>query len=434
MGRRGPLAGLLTAELISLIGSRMSMIALPWFTLVSTGSAAMTGVVAFAEMLPYVLACAFGGPFIDRVGARRTSIVADLSSAAVVVAVPLLYRADLLALAALAGLVAVAGLLRGFGDSAKQVVFPETVAAAGVEMTRATSLHDGLARLATLLGAPLAGVLIAALDAPTVLLLDAATFGIGALIIAVTVPGPRRTAVAERECDPVEVEPYLVAMRAGLRFIWQNRLLRGMLLMVLVTNLADAAYGTVLAPVWARDVIGSPVALGLLSAAFAVGAVLGNVVFTVLAPRMPRFWVFAVGFLLAGAPRFVAIAVTERLWVVYVVSFVAGVSVAAINPIFGALAYERIPERLRARVLGLSRAVSFAGIPLGGLLGGAAVGGLALPATCLLFGFAYLVVTVLPFVSPVWRTMDERPAPESSPVPLQRAAEESPSGGVRASR
>ena len=194
--------------------------------------------------------------------------------------------------------------------------------------------------------------------------------------------------------------------------------MRGMLLMVFVTNLADAAYGTVLAPVWARDVIGSPVALGFLSAAFAVGAVLGNVVYTVLAPRIPRFWVFAIGFLLAGAPRFVTLAVTDRLWLIYAVSFVAGVSVAAVNPVFGALAYERIPERLRARVLGLSRAVSFAGIPLGGLLGGAAVHGLALPAAALLFGLAYLVVTLWPFVSRVWRTMDERPAPAREPMPV----------------
>ncbi|WP_326561024.1 MFS transporter [Micromonospora sp. NBC_01796] len=418
MGRRTPLAGLLTAEAISLVGSRMSMVALPWFTLVSTGSAAKTGVVAFAEMLPYVLACALGGPLIDRLGARRTSIVADLGSAAAVVAVPLLYRADLLGFGVLTALVAVAGLLRGFGDSSKQVIFPETVAAAGVELTRATSLHDGLGRLATLLGAPLAGLLIAALDAPTVLLIDAATFGAGALIIAFAVPRAGSTVGSEQERDG-EGESYLAALRTGLRFIRQNALLRGMLLMVFVTNLADAAYGTVLAPVWARDVIGSPIALGFVSAAFAVGAVLGNVVFTVVAPRIPRFWVFAIGFLIAGAPRFVAFAVTDRLWVVYVVSFVAGVSIAAVNPIFGALSYERIPERLRARVLGLTRAVSFAGIPLGGLLGGAAVTGLSLPAACLLFGLAYLVVTLLPFFSPVWRTMDDRPAPERPLVPVQ---------------
>ncbi|MGI5147540.1 MFS transporter [Plantactinospora sp. CA-294935] len=414
MGRdRRPLVGLLVAEGVSLVGSRMSMVALPWFTLVVTGSAARTGVVAFAEMLPYVLACALGGPLIDRVGARRTSIVADLGSAAAVATVPLLHLAGLLRFGTLIGLVAVAGLLRGLGDTAKRVVFPETVAAAGTPMTRATSMHDGLSRLATLLGAPLAGLLIAVLDAPLVLLLDAGTFLVGALLVALAVPKRLRTVEPAPAGDGAtpDREPYLVALRAGLRYLRHDRLVHGILLMLLVTNLADAAYTAVLTPVWASEVVRSSTALGLLAASFALGAVLGNVVFTVVAHRVPRFTVFAVGFLLAGAPRFVALALLDRLWVIYLVSFVAGISVAAINPILGAVSFERIPERLRARVLGLTHAAAWAGIPLGGLLGGLAVQELRLPVACLVFAGAYLLVTLLPFVMPVWRELDRPPTP-----------------------
>ncbi|MEN3610361.1 MFS transporter [Plantactinospora sp. ZYX-F-223] len=409
---RRPLVGLLVAEGVSLVGSRMSMVALPWFTLVVTGSAVRTGVVAFAEMLPYVLACALGGPLIDRVGARRTSIVADLGSAAAVATVPLLHLAGLLRFGTLIGLVAVAGLLRGLGDTAKRVVFPETVAAAGTPMTRATSLHDGLSRLATLLGAPLAGLLIAVLDAPLVLLLDAGTFLVGAVLVALAVPH-HLSAVESMPRDGAAPgrEPYLVALRAGLRYLRHDRLVHGIVLMLLVTNLADAAYTAVLTPVWATEVVRSSTALGLLTATFALGAVLGNAVFTVVADRVPRFAVFTVGFLLAGAPRFVALALLDRLWVIYLVSFVAGVSVAAINPILGAVSFERIPEALRARVLGLAQAAAWAGIPLGGLLGGLAVQELRLPVACLAFAGAYLLVTLMPFVMPVWRELDRPPTP-----------------------
>ncbi|WP_203860601.1 MFS transporter [Plantactinospora mayteni] len=424
-GNRRPLVGLLAAEGVSLVGSRMSMVALPWFALVVTGSAARTGVVAFAEMLPYVLACALGGPLIDRIGARRTSIAADLGSAAAVATVPLLHLADLLSFGTLIGLVAVAGLLRGFGDTAKRVVFPETVAAAGTPMTRATSLHDGLSRLATLLGAPLAGLLIAVLDAPLVLLLDAGTFVVGALLVALAVPRRLSTVEPAPGGDGAAPgrEPYLVALRAGLRYLRHARLVQGIVLLLLVTNLADAAYTAILAPVWATEVVRSSTALGLLTASFALGAVLGNVVFTVVAHRVPRFAVFAVGFLLAGAPRFVALAVLDRLWVIYLVSFVAGVSVAAINPILGAVSFERIPEQLRARVLGLVHAASWAGIPLGGLLGGLAVQELRLPVACLAFGAAYLLVTLMPFVMPVWRELDRPPTPAEPPTPPAGPAE-----------
>lgn len=145
--RRG-LFGLLAAAGVSLLGSRMSIVALPWFALVTTGSPARTGLVAFAEMLPYVLACATGGPALDRLGVRRASIAADLASGLAVVSIPLLHAAGSLHFGALLGLVGVAGLLRGFGDTAKRVVFAHVVARSGVELTRATSIQDGISRAA----------------------------------------------------------------------------------------------------------------------------------------------------------------------------------------------------------------------------------------------------------------------------------------------
>ena len=48
---RRPLYGWLTAEAISLTGTRVSTIAIPLFVLETTGSAARTGIVALAEML-----------------------------------------------------------------------------------------------------------------------------------------------------------------------------------------------------------------------------------------------------------------------------------------------------------------------------------------------------------------------------------------------
>ena len=442
--RRAPLVGLLAAELVSLIGSRMSMVALPWFTLVTTGSAVRTGLVAFAEMLPYVLACGLGGPLLDRIGARRASVVADVASAVALAAVPLLYGLDRLHFGTLLALIAAVGLLRGFGDTAKRVVFPETVAASGMALTRATALHDGLSRLATLLGAPLAGVLIAALDAATVLALDAASFLVAGVVIAATVPARVRPADGADQTAAVDGNPriaaaggtdlpgadaahlggfrrYLASLAEGLRFLRRERLAGAVTLLLFVTNLADAAYTSVLAPLWARQ-LGTPTALGLLAASFATGAVLGNVAFTVVAPRVPRFAVFTVGFLIAGAPRFVALAVVDRLWAVYLISFVAGLSIAAINPILGALIYERVPEELRARVLGPSHAISWAGIPLGGLLAGWATAGLAFPVACLLFGGAYLLVTLAPFVAPAWRELDHPPptrhTPDREPSPV----------------
>jgi hypothetical protein len=77
MSRRTPLVGWLTVETVSLTGTRVSMVAIPWFVLTTTGSATQTELVAFAEMAPYMAAKALGGPLPDRLAARRVCIAAD---------------------------------------------------------------------------------------------------------------------------------------------------------------------------------------------------------------------------------------------------------------------------------------------------------------------------------------------------------------------
>src|SRR5215210_6766557 len=90
-GRRMPLVGFLVADAISLCGTRVSMIAIPWLVLTTTGSAAQTGMVAFAELLPLVVVQALAGPLIDRLGARRVAITGDVLSMVVVGMIPLLH-------------------------------------------------------------------------------------------------------------------------------------------------------------------------------------------------------------------------------------------------------------------------------------------------------------------------------------------------------
>ena len=91
-----PLGGVLTAMAVALSGTAVSAVALPWFVLATTGSAARTGLVAFCEMTPYVVVKLFSGPLVDRSGPRTVSWTTDLVSALAAAAVPLLHALDLL--------------------------------------------------------------------------------------------------------------------------------------------------------------------------------------------------------------------------------------------------------------------------------------------------------------------------------------------------
>ncbi len=423
--RRG-LAGLLAANLVSILGTRMSMLALPWLVLVTTGSAAQTGLIVFAEMAPYVLIQALGGPVVDRMGSWRTSIVSDLIAGLTFALIPVLYANGGLELTTMLVLVAVAGAVRGIGDTARHVLIPGLTEAAGTTLERASGWYDGVNRAASMVGAPLAGVLVAVLSAPAVVAIDAATFGASAVIVALLVPrsSARSTApLDEATYDEPETEAgYLASLREGFGHLVADRLLLGIATMVLVTNLLDAAFSGVLAPVWSNEVTGSPIALGLMGAALGVGALIGNGVTAWLGHRLPRRLTYAWGFLLAGGPRFFVMAAVASVSPVLLVAFVAGLGAGGINPVLGAVEFERVPARLQARVLGALGATAWAGIPFGALVGGAMVDALGLQGALVAAGTLYLLTTLAPFVFPVWREMDRRPPEPQSENGAEPAA------------
>ena len=83
-GRLTGLLCLVAANAISQLGNVVAVVALPWFVLETTGSAARTGITAFAATVPLALGALFAGPVVDRLGARPASVLADLGAGAVI--------------------------------------------------------------------------------------------------------------------------------------------------------------------------------------------------------------------------------------------------------------------------------------------------------------------------------------------------------------
>ncbi|MFD0473698.1 MFS transporter [Nonomuraea thailandensis] len=186
--RSRSLSGVLAAIAVALTGTRVSAIALPWFVYVSTGSAAHTGMVAFAEMAPYVLVKALAGPILDRMGPRRVSWAADVVSAAAAGLVVLLHTLGMLPLGALVPLVAVIGAARGPGDLAKEIMVPEAAERGRVPLERATGLMGVTERLAQTVGPAAGGVIVVALGPMASLGVSAGCFALGSLIVAWALP------------------------------------------------------------------------------------------------------------------------------------------------------------------------------------------------------------------------------------------------------
>ncbi|MFE4412102.1 MFS transporter [Streptomyces sp. NPDC093064] len=426
-----PLAGVLAATAVSLTGTRVSAVALPWFVLVTTGSATQTGLAAFCEMTPYVLVKAFTGPLVDRIGPRTVSWTTDLASAAAAAAVPLFHTLDVLSFPLLLALVALIGAARGPGDLAKEVMVPEAAERGRVPLERATGLSGVTERLASTLGLAAGGALVGLLGPLTGLVVNAGCFALGSVIIGLSLPpGMGRAAEEPPSQAAGAAEPgYWRRFAEGFTFLRGELLLLSVIVMVAVTNLLDAGFMSVLVPVWAKESGNGPGVIGLVGSAMGGAAVLGSLIASVAARRLRRRLVFFAGFLLAGAPRFLILASDAPLAAVLAVFALSGFGAGFVNPVLGAVFFERVPRRMLGRVKALSNSLGYAGIPLGGLIAGAAVAWAGLVPVLLAGGAAYFLTTSLTGLRPEWREMDR---PDARRAPERRPGEEAEPAGTSA--
>ena len=292
---RLPFLALLTANAISMVGNVFATIAIPWFVLQTTGSAAQTGIAGFFSILPVVLAGFFGGTLIDRLGYKRTSIIADLASGVTVALIPLLHATIGLQFWQLMALVFLGALLDAPGGTARAAMIPELAALTGLPLERATSANQVVERSSRLVGAPLAGLLIAAMGTANVLWLDAVSFFISVAIVGLLVKAmPTKSPEAKSG-------RYFDELLGGLRFIRRDSLILTVVIIVMITNFLDAAFGGVILPVYVKQVFGNAFNLGLIMAANGGGAVLGAVIFGAIGHRLPRHATFVAMFMLVSA-------------------------------------------------------------------------------------------------------------------------------------
>ena len=346
-----------------MVGNVCAGIAIPWFVLQTTGSAADTGITGFFTILPVVLAGFFGGALVDRIGYKPTSIVADLASGITVALIPLLHFTVGLQFWQLMVLVFLGGLLDAPGSTARGALVPDLAALAGWPLERATSASQVVERSSRLVGAPLAGVLIAVIGTANVLWIDAASFFVSAALVAVAIRAPRP--------KPQEAAPtrYFDEMRNGLKFLGGRRLIQVMVMVVMVTNFVDAAFAGVLMPVYAKRVWGTAVNLGLIIAVTGGGSVLGAILFGALGRRVSRYATF-VGMFVVASSLYWSLALFLPFPIILIAALITGIAAGPLNPIIDAVLYERVPPDMRGRVFGTITAGAWLTMPLAMLVSG----------------------------------------------------------------
>jgi MFS family permease len=347
------LAALLAAEVVSTTGSAMTYLALPWFVLVATGSATRTSLVVGAELVGVAAFGLPGGALLQRLGARRTMMLCDAARAPLLALVPVLYWGGLLRFPVLLAIVLVAGAFFPPSFGAQRVILPELLGEDQALVTRANAFLQAANRLTMLLGPALAGVLIGIVGAPSVLLVDAATFVASLAIVGLLVPPRRAAAPGEEDAG---------GLLAGIRFLFRDPLLRvWSVAMVVIDSSWQALF--LAFPVLAYSHFGRDAKVaGWLLASWGLGAVLGNAVAYRLSARDPLLLTSA-GMLVESLPLWL-LALSLPVAGYASVMLAAGVLNGLVNPSLHAMFTLRTPVAVRAKASTAVLTLSSIGGPL----------------------------------------------------------------------
>src|SRR4051812_49295937 len=349
---------IVAAEVVSSIGSSMTVLALPWFVLVTTGSATKLGLVLGIGSIPFVTLPVPAGSLIARIGARQTMVIADAARLPLLAAIPALYSLDALSFPPLVVLVALTSVCTAAHMPAQRLILAEVVGDEESTLARVNAYLDGAQTTAALVGPALAGILIAALGAPNVLYVDAATFGLAAIVVGLFVP--RRKPIADAGQR---------GLLAGVRYILRTRLLVMLCVSTLTMEVFFALFVTTL-PVFAYSYFDQNARIaGVFYAAMGAGALLGVPVVPVAVRRFGALQVGAAGFVLASIPKLLLGIPLPAAGVAAVLVLQGFVGPLTGAPIFTVIT-TRTPAALRAKVLSAAVALMFLTGPLGQIAAG----------------------------------------------------------------
>lgn len=387
----------------SMLGDGIVPIALAFAVLDVTGSATSLGLVLAAGAIPTVLLVLLGGVSADRSSRRRVMLVSDLVRAVsqgTLALLLLLGAADLLHMVILA---AVWGIAAAFFRPAYSGIVPEIVPTENLQ--RANGILGLSRNVGSVVGPSVGGVLVASVGSGVGLLVDACTFVISAIAIALM---SRESAKIRGTTGSV-----LHDLRAGWTDFRSRTWLVAVVVWAALFHLAVLAPYQVLGPVVARQSLGGAAAWGIISGAFGAGAVAGGVL--ALRLRITHDLVVACSALLLFALPLALLAVPATTILIASSAFLAGAGTSVFGVLFTTAMQERVPLESLSRVSSYDWMGSLALLPLGLILAGPLAE--ATSARAVLTGGAVWMVLSTVVVLHVGDVRQKRPVAGATPAP-----------------
>jgi MFS family permease len=261
------MAPIVVSLFLSRTAQAMSGIALTLFTLAEFGSATLAGIVAFASFAPSILVSPIAGALLDRHGRVRLIGLDFVVAMVAISAIGLLSLVGLLTAELLVAIAVVTSLTSPLSMTGLRTLFPILVPPRLWE--RANALDSTAFVTAAMIGPVVAAGAIAFLGPAPAMVGLGIPYGLAVLALR-GVRSPRS--------DPDAAGPILREAWAGLRYVWQNRTLRGLAISMSARTFAGGIVVIVIPVIVLRQIGGSELGVGIALACSGVAGLLSAMV------------------------------------------------------------------------------------------------------------------------------------------------------------
>lgn len=407
--RRGPFRSFWLAFALSGVGDAMTRTALVWYVFDRTGSTTAVGLLLLAFAGPVVVGGLVAGYLLDHFDRRMVMLCDSLLRGVVVTSIPIAAATGHLMLWQVYVVAAVYGFLFMITLAGTPSVIPSLVR--DDQLTAANSLETLAFTVSGVAGPAIAGLLIAAIDAPYVLAVDGVSYFIFAAVLSRITLQPEPEPVVA-----VDNEPSSYRLIDAARLLVRSPVLLSTTLMFMAFNAGEGLLQVWL-PVQANTLDGAHGAqlYGTLLTVTAVGETIGALSAASFTSALSEGRLICLAQTFAGLSLFLALVGTS-MWSTAPALFLLGFFSAPMTAWAQTLRMQVIPPPLRGRSFALLRTLMQASSPAFSAIGGALFGILGLRV---MIGLSAGLITVPGLIGTRVRGLVNPPnivAPKDSPL------------------
>jgi MFS family permease len=373
-----------TGQGLSLIGTQMQIMALPWFVDDMTKSAFWVGAVAFAGQFPAVFATPFAGVIADRVNKRRLLVITQTLAMAQALALAILTLTGAITLWHIMILNIGMGLVTAFDLTTRQAFLNDMIDDPE-DLGNAIALNSSVFNASRLVGPALAGMIIPIAGAGWCFLMNAVSF-LAVLIALLRMRLPHVPRPTHRGNGSGLIE--------GAAYALRSMPIRTLLLLAALVSFLAVPY-LVMLPVFVRVVFeGDAQFNGWLYVAAGFGALIGGLF---LAARRSVLGLVRFLPLLPGACglSLCALSFVDQRLAALLLVFVIGLSLVTLLTACNTVLQTIVDDHLRGRILSLYALTLLGLAPLGSVAAGAVAENLSVYVSLRISGISLLAATVV---------------------------------------